>query len=435
MQRWSEMYQQKLTTIEGAIQKINNGDKILSSIGNGQARGLCTQLSKLIKEGNHRDLCYFNTLNINANALAMPDVAELHHYRDAYCTPLPRKLMAEGKGEYLCAMFSDGVRILSEVYDTVFCTVTPMDKHGYFSLGMNPDYTFGVIRDSRPKRVFVEVNDKYPRTYGNNHIHISEIHTIVENSWDPVAVPVETPGEIDMKIAEHISELVSDGACLQLGIGGTPNAVGKCLEHKKDLGIHSEMICDAFLHLYKAGALNNSKKNFMPLRGIGTFAFGSKELYEWIEQNPGLEMWGSEFVNDPRIASKNDNLITVNGIVEADLTGQCVSEEVNGRTYSGLGGQQDFTLSAWYSNGGKSFLTLASTYVDKEGKLQSSILPKATGTIGISRWNTHYIVTEYGAFSVKGKTVPERVKGIIRIAHPDFRDYLTFEAKKMKYII
>jgi len=430
MNRWEELYAQKKVTLAEAMQKIKNGDKILSSIGNGQPRGLCTELAKLIKQGNHRDLCYFNTLNINANALAMPDVAELHTYRDAYATPYPRKLFAEGKGEYLCAMFSDGVRILSEVYDTVFCTVTPMDRHGYFGLGMNPDYTFGVIRDERPKRVFVEVNDKYPRTYGNNYIHITEVDTIVENSWDPVAVPVEPPSELDMKIAGHISELIEDGACLQLGIGGLPNAVGKCLENKKDLGIHSEMICDAFLHLYNVGALNNSKKNFMPRKGIGTFTFGSKELYEWVAENPGLEMWGSEFVNDPRIACRNDNLTTVNGIVEADITGQCVSEEMNGKTYSGLGGQQDFTLAAWYSKGGKAFLALPSTYKDKNGELHSNILPKISGTVSISRWNTHYIVTEYGAFNLKGKTVPQRVKGIISIAHPDFRDWLTFEAKK-----
>jgi 4-hydroxybutyrate CoA-transferase len=434
LNRWTEMYKEKLTTIEGAINKIKNGDKIMSSIGNGQPRGLCTELAKLIKQGNHRDLYYFNTLNVNANALAMPDVASLHHYCDAYATPLPRKIFAEAIGEYYCTMFSDGVRTLGERFDTVFCTVSPMDKHGYFSLGMNPDYTFGVIRGSK-KRVFVEVNEKYPRTCGNNYIHISEVDTIVENTWDPVAVPVAPPSEIDMKIAGHIAELVPDGACLQLGIGGTPNAVGKLLENKKDLGIHSEMICDAFLHLYKKGAINNSKKNFMPYRGIGTFTFGSKELYEWITENPGLEMWGSEFVNDPRSASKNDNLIAVNGIVEADLTGQCVSEEVNGRTYSGLGGQQDFTLSAWYSKGGKAFLTLASTHKDKDGKLVSNIMPKVTGTVGMNMWNTHYIVTEYGAFSVKGKTIQERVKGIIGIAHPDFRDELTFEAKKRKLII
>ena len=431
MNKWEELYAQKKLSTEQAISMIRPGDQVLSGIGNGQPRVLCTALAERIKSGGLENIEYFNTLNINANALCVPEVASKITYRDAYLTPLARKLVAEGMGDALCANFSDAPIILN-FYDTILCTVSPMNKHGYFSLGMNPDYTLYQIRNRQGKRVFVEVNENYPATYGNNYVHISEIDHIIENSWPLAAVPPAEPSEIEMKIAGHIAELIEDGACLQLGIGGLPNAVGKCLEHKKDLGVHSEMICDAFLHLHNKGALNNSKKNFMPGRGIGTFTFGSKELYEWMDMNPGLEMWGADFVNDSRVIAQNDNMVAVNGIVAADLSGQCISEEIGGKTYSGLGGQQDFTLGAWLSNGGKAFLATPSTYADKEGKLHSSILPKCKGTIGISRWMSQYIVTEYGAVNLKGQTVPQRVKLMISIAHPDFREELTEYAKKEK---
>lgn len=430
MKNWQETYKEKLTTIPEVIKTIPNGARIISGIGNAQPQGLLSGLAQLVKQGNHQDLCYFNTMAVMGNIMADPAVSSLCRYQDAYATPLPRSLFATAAAEYMTSMFSDASRQLIDISDIIFQTVSPMDQHGYFSMGLEPDYIFDVIR-SGGKRVIFEVNDKFPRTYGNNYIHISEVEALVEHNWDLIAVAATPPSETEMKIAEHVAELVPDGACLQLGIGGLPNAVGQLLEHKKDLGIHSEMICDAFLYLYNAGAINNSKKNFMPHKGIGTFVFGSKELYDWVEMNPGLEMWPANFVNNPRIACQNDNLIAVNGIVEADLSGQCVSEEINGKTYSGLGGQQDFVLSAYWSNGGKAILTLPASRMDKAGKKYSNILLKATGTIGITRWNTQYIVTEYGAVCLKGLTVPYRVKEMIKIADPDFRDELLFEAQKM----
>lgn len=429
MSQWQEMYIAKRKTIPEVMATIPNGAKIMSGIGNAQPQGLLSGLSKLVKEGNHKDLYYFNTLAVMGNLMLEPAASGFCHYRDAYITANVRPLLEKGLVEYMPTMFSDGPVELSNEYDIVFQTVSPMDEHGYFSMGLEPDYTHPAIRSGKISRVIFEVNEKFPRTCGNNYIHISEVDSIVEHNWDLISVPAAAPSETDVKIAEHIAKMVPNGACLQLGIGGTPNAIGMMLEDKKDLGIHSEMICDAFLHLYKKGAINNSKKNFMPYRGVGTFVFGSKELYEWVTMNPGLEMWGADFVNDPRNACKNDNLIAVNGIVEADLNGQCVSEEMNGKTYSGLGGQQDFTLAAYWSNGGKSFLTLAASRIDKEGKKHSNILAKANGTIGMSRWNTHYIVTEFGVASIKGRTIPQRVKAMIKIADPDFRDELAFEAK------
>lgn len=434
MSKWQQMYKEKLKTISEVMETIPNGAKIMSGIGNAQPQGLLSGLAQLIKQGNHRDLYYFNTMAVMGNIIADPAVSSLCHYRDAFATANVRPLLASGAAEYMPTMFSDGPVELSEEYDIVFQTVSPMDEHGFFSMGIEPDYTFPAIKSGKISRVIFEVNENFPRTYGNNNVHITEVDCFVEHNWELVAVPAAAPTEVDKKIAEHVAKMVPDGACLQLGIGGTPNAIGTMLEDKRDLGIHSEMICDAFLHLYEKGVINNSKKNFMPYRGVGTFVFGSKELYKWVTMNPGLEMWGADFVNDPRIACKNDNLIAVNGIVEADLTGQCVSEEMNGNTYSGLGGQQDFTLAAYWSKGGKALLTLAASRTDKAGNKYSNISPVVNGTVGMSRWNTHYIVTEYGVARIKGKTIPQRVEGMIEIADPDFRDELMFEAKKKGWL-
>ncbi|MDO4540564.1 MAG: acetyl-CoA hydrolase/transferase C-terminal domain-containing protein [Syntrophomonadaceae bacterium] len=431
MERWQKMYRDKRKTVAEIMTTIPPNAKIVTGIGNAQPKGLLTGLAELVKQGGHRELCYFGTMAVMGNIIADPAVSGLCRYQDSYATANVRPLFATAAAEYLPSMLSDSVRQLSETFDTVFQTVAPMDKHGYFSLGLEPDYVYGVIRSGKPLRIIFEVNEKFPSTFGDNHVHITEIEALVEHNWDMIAAPAAPPDEAEIRIAEHIAKLVPDGACLQLGIGGTPNAVGVMLEHKKDLGIHSEMICDAFLHLHKAGAINNRRKNFMPHRGVGTFVFGSQELYDWVEMNPGLEMWPANFVNDPRIACQNDNLIAVNGIVEADLTGQCVSEDMNGHTYSGLGGQQDFTLAAYWSKGGKAFLTLKSSRVDKAGVKHSNILPQVTGIVGMTRWNTHYVVTENGLVCLKGKSIPERVEGMIGIADPDFRDELRFSARKM----
>jgi len=429
MANWQEMYQSKLKTIPEIMETIKDGDKIASGIGNGQPRELAKGLAGLVREGNHRNLEYYATLMVNTAPFADPEVAKLCTYREGFISAPTRKLLAEGITEYAPIMFSDGNSTLQYIYDTVFQTVSPMDEHGYFSLGIEPDYIWDLIKYGG-KRVIFEVNEKFPATFGNNRIHISEIDALVESSWDLVAVAAAEPSDTDRKIAANIAEYVPDGACLQLGIGGLPNAIGALLKDKKDLGFHSEMICDAFFELYKCGAMNNSKKNFMNGRGIGTFAFGSQELYDWIKMNPGVEMWPASFVNDPRTAAKNDNLITVNGVVEADLLGQCVSDEINGQTYSGLGGQQDFVLSGFWSNGGKSFLALPASRTDKEGKKHSNIVFKCSGTIGSTRWNSQYIVTEFGTALLKGKSTKQRVQEILKIVDPDFREELEFEARK-----
>lgn len=436
MQRWTEMYQQKVKTAQEAVKLIENGDRIVAPLGNGAPRLIGSALASMIATGDYQDLRYLCGLNLNAPGLTKPDVTGRFHYEDGYLTPFARPVIAEPIGEYQPMKLSDLPRTIGmeRDFNVVVLTVAPMDQHGFFSTGVFPDYGFAIAMQDRPKKIIVEVNDKYPKTYGYNHIHISDVDAVVEASWGLVALPPEKPNEKDRIIAEYIAEQIPDGACLQLGIGGMPNAVGQLLENKRDLAVHSEMICDAMMDLYYKGVITSKKKTFMPGKWVATFVLGTQALYDFVAENPMIEMHPTDFVNNPRIACQNDKLMSINTIMEVDLGGQCISESIGFSPYSGLGGQEDFLQASWYSNGGKGFLATYSTYTDKDGQLHSKIVPTVNGFVSISRWNTQYVVSEYGIAYLKGKTMKDRVKEMINIAHPDFRDWLLSEAKRLKFV-
>jgi len=311
-----------------------------------------------------------------------------------------------------------------------------MDKHGFFSTGCNVDWGWETAKTANPRHIIVEVNENMPRTYGNNQLHISEVSAVVENHIPLVEVPPIPTNDRDEKIGRFIADMIEDGSCLQLGIGGMPNAIANFLMDKKDLGIHSEMLTDSMVDLYNAGVVTCQKKNFMPYKWIGSFAMGSRKLYDFIDENPLVEMHSTRFVNDPYIIGKNDKLISVNATMEVDLTGQCASESIGTMQYTGTGGQLDFVQGAWRSKGGKSFLTLYSTYTTKEGEIKSKIVPSLSPGIftTVSRTDVQYIVTEYGVAFLKGQNLRTRVKELVSIAHPDFRDWLMYEARKQTFI-
>jgi acyl-CoA hydrolase len=306
-----------------------------------------------------------------------------------------------------------------------------MDKHGFFSTGINPDYAYGVAKQKQPHKILLEVNEHMPVTYGNNHLHISEVDAVVENTCPLYCLPDIPVNQRDEAIARYIVEQIPDGACIQLGIGGIPNAIGKYLGEKKDLSVHSEMICDSFRDLYLQGVITSGQKTYMQGKWVATFVLGSQALYDFVNKNPMIELWGAEWVNKPGIAALNDNLMSINTALEVDLAGQCASEPIAYRQYTGVAGQSDFVHAAWQSKGGKSFFATYSTYTDKEGKLQSRIVPKINDFVSVGRADVQYIVTEYGIVYLKGRSIKSRIKEIIAIAHPDFRDWLTFEAQKL----
>lgn len=438
--KWQEMYKAKLRTAEKAAQMVEDGDRLVAPTGNGAPRLFWYHIAKRIENGDLRNAETLFGLNLNAPDMCRPEVASQCHYLDGYISPVSRKGAQQAVIDKWPVKFSEIPKSLIEIRDSNVATftVSPMDKHGYFSVGCHASHTYSAtrraLRRGKPMKIFVEVNRNYPYTYGNNHLHISEITSVHEADWDLIAVPPAEPTAKDIAIGSYIAEHIDDGACLQLGIGGIPNAVGKQLVRKRDLGCHTEMIVDAYLELFKAGALTNRAKNFMPDRMVGTIVFGSRELYDFVDHNPGVEIHGIDFANNPDIAAQNDDLMAINAIMECDLGGQCISESVGTAPYSGLGGQADFVQAAARSKGGKAFLAMYSTYQDKNGQQHSKIMPLVSGWVSISRWDVQYVVTEYGCVNIKGLSMSERVEKMVSIAHPDFREWLVAEAKRMNYI-
>ena len=314
-------------------------------------------------------------------------------------------------------------------------SVTPMDAHGYFNLST----AVGVAKRILDKAdiVIVEVNEKLPKIYGGFRecIHISEVDYIVEGEHSPlpeVFVPEATPE--DKKIAEYIMPLIVDGATVQLGIGGLPGVVGKMLTHSdlKDLGMHTELCSDAYVDLYESGQLTNKKKKVHTGKGVMGIVIGSRKLYEWVDENPGVMIAPLEHVNAPEIIAIMDNVVSINSAVSVDLYGQVSAESAGLRHISGTGGQLDFLTGASQSAGGKAFICMTSSFTDKQGVRQSRIKPFFTGDIVTDpRSQAYYLVTEYGIVNLAGRTTWERAERLVSIAHPDFRDELIKEAEKL----
>lgn len=438
--KWIQMYQDKLKSPEEAVKLIDNGDGISFPTMNGTPRYLSKALADRIERDEVHDLDLIVGLNLNAPDLIKPSVLSKVKYNGGYISPLERAAAQKNLIDYWACRFFDIPRCMDEVrgINVCFMTTSQMDEHGYFSASANCSHTYSLFRRlkmlGKPVKLFIEVNKNAPFCYGYNHFHISEVTALTEGNWDLITLPVEEPDEKDIAIAGYIAEEIPDGATVQLGIGKLPNAVGKQLTNKKDLGCHSEMIVDAYLDLYKSGALNNSKKTYMPGRSVGTLVAGSKELFKWVDKNPSVWIYGIDDCANPDIIAKNDNFMAVNSIMECDLSGQCISESSGILPYSGMGGQADFVEGAWKSKGGKAFLCMYSTYTDKEGKLHSKIKPVVNGWVGVTRNDVQYLVTEYGCVYLKGRSIGERVKLIISIAHPDFREELAYEAKRLGII-
>lgn len=439
---WKEMYKSKLGSAEDAVKLIKDGELIASASINGQPPMIVDALVRRMAEGGIKDARFIFSLSVRPTSLHNPELIEKCEQNNnsldtMYAGPMERYFLAQGSYSYVPHRLADGPLMTARVgLDAALITVSPMDKHGFFSTGLNPEYIYGFIRRNPGCKILAEVNQNMPRTFGNNHFHISELSAVVENDIPLFELPEIPITEADEMIGKYIADMVPDGSCLQLGIGGMPNAVAKNLMDKKDLGIHTEMICDTMLDLYEAGVITGAKKNFMPRKWIACFAMGTKRLYDFMDENPMVEMYDSEWVNDPRTIARNDNIISINATLEVDLSGQCASEAIGTRQYSGAGGQMDFTEGAWRSKNGKAFLALYSTYKDKNGVMHSSITPTLTpgSMVTTTRNDVQYVVTEYGVAWLKGFNLRQRVKDLVRIAHPDFRDQLMEEARKLKYI-
>ena len=435
---WMEEYRQKLVSPQQAVKHIKSGDWVDYGLLCAQVRVLDVALAN--RKDELTDVKIMSMLTLSPARITESDVnGESFIWNSWHFSTLDRRLLDNGTPVYYTPMrYSELPRYIREEIepiDVAMRQVAPMDKHGYFNFGPQNSHSKAVC--DRAKIVIVEVNQNQPRCLGGYHeaVHISEVDYIVESDNHPLKeLKNPAPSPIDLKVAEYISEEIRDGACIQLGIGGMPGAVGNIIAESdlKDLGCHTEMLGDPYLKMYQAGKLTGQRKAVDRGKLTYSFALGSQELYDFIDDNPLCASYPVDYTNHTSIAALNDNLITVNNAIEVDIYGQVSSESLGSRHISGTGGQLDFVLAAYESRGGKAFICLSSCYLDKEGKIKSRIVPMlALGSIVTSpRTVAHYIVTEYGKFSLKGKTVWQRAEGLINLAHPQFRDELIVAAQK-----
>ncbi|MDQ7096698.1 acetyl-CoA hydrolase/transferase C-terminal domain-containing protein [Desulfosporosinus sp. PR] len=440
MSRWAAEYQSKLVSAEKAVSVVKDGDWIQYSFAANTVPVLDAAFAKRIHDLH--DIVIVNGISTRPHAVYKADPSGEHSiWKSTHMTGLDRLYAKTRTVQYAPLRYSEALRYVRENCppNILMIQVAPMDKHGFFNMG--PTITHFRAAADVADIIIVEVNEDMPYAHGGygNNIHISEVTYIVEGGHTGMPqIPEEETTDVYQKIAEFILEELRDGDCLQLGIGGMPNALGKMIAQSdlKDLGIHTEMLCDSMVDMVEMGRVTGRKKQIDPGRIVYTFAVGSQKLYDFIDNNPMCAGYPADYTNDRSIASRNNNMVSINNVIEMDLTGQVCSESKGTRMISGAGGQLDFVDNAYNSKGGRSYLCLSSTYTDSNGKVHSRIKPVLTlgAVVTVPRPLVHYVATEYGMVNLKGQPMWKRAEKLISIAHPDFRDELIQEAKDLNIL-
>jgi itaconate CoA-transferase len=432
-------YKRKLMTAAKAVEPIKSDTNLAFGMAAGQPPALLKALADRLRAGDLNDLKIYYKIALQhaANTIFANDVLDKVHLYPLFMTGFDRAIAKQQQKtgnkrlNYLPCYFYQIPRILTEYVsiESFVITVSPMDQFGYFSLGTNNDYASTVLRNS--KYVVVEVNENMPRVFGDSLVHVSEVNAIVENHVPLIEAPSYEPQPEDPIIGKLAAELVYDGATMQMGIGGIPNAVAKYLNNHKDLGIHTELLCDGMIDLIESGVITGKRKSIHKQKHVFTLAYGSRRMYEFMNNNPAMESYASSYCNHPAVIAQNDNMISINSAIEIDLYGQVNAEGIGHHEYSGVGGALDFMRGAFDSKGGKSILALYSTA--KQGAV-SRIVPRIENNVTDPRMDTEYVVTEYGVTNLKGKSTKERAEALIQLAHPKFREELLAQAKEVTLI-
>jgi itaconate CoA-transferase len=432
------LYRSKLTTPADAVGRIASGATLSMGMAMTEPPALLKALADRAVAGKVDDLkiYYFESTRVAGESILRYELTDRIHPYCMFVTEVERALIKKGMQDggrkvltYVPSNFHQSPRLLTEHVgiDTFLVTVSPMDRHGYFTFGTGNDYSSKVARAA--KHLIVEVNDQMPRVYGSlAQLHVSEVEVIVENNAPLLELPVPEWTPEDTTIGGIIAEMVPDGACLQMGVGALPNLVCTQLASRKDLGIHTEALCPGMIDLIEAGVVTNRRKRLNTGKTVFTFAIGQKAMYDFLDDNPSVESHPVDYVNDPHVIAQNDDVVSVNAALQVDLTGAVNAEHLLGHQYSATGGQLDFVRGAYASRGGKSIIACHSTAA--KGKV-SRIVARLDGPVTTPRIDTHYVVTEFGAVNLKGLSSTERAHALIALAHPDFRDGLTASAKEM----
>jgi itaconate CoA-transferase len=424
----ASLYRAKLTTPAAAVAALTGDSDIAMGMALSEPPALLAALASRVERGDLGGfrLWYFHSMPNAAQSILRFELNDRVRPHCMFLTAIERELMRRGASagrdavEFVPTAFSDAPRVLSDKQiDTFLVTVSPMDRHGWFTFGTGNDYATAVARSAR--RLVVEVNRNMPRVFGESLLHISEVHAIVEHDAPLVEVGYPEPSDAEKVIARTVADMIDDGACLQMGIGSLPSAVCAQLSDRHDLGIHTELLTPALVRLVECGAVTNRRKTTFPGRSVFTFAMGDKALYDFLDDNPSFHSLPVNIVNDPRHIAKNDCVVSVNATLQVDLSGACNSEHMLGRQYSGSGGQLDFVRGARASKGGKSIIACTSTA--KDGTV-SRIVPTLSGPVTTPRNDVQIVVTEYGWVDLSGKTLHQRAEALIGLAHPAFRQSL-----------
>jgi len=432
---WTTQYTARVTTAEEAVAEIQSGQRVFLTGNCSVPRRLLDAL--VARAPALTDVEIVNVLTIGPAPHADPAMEGHLKINTLFISDNVRRAVHDGRADFTPVLLSQ-VPLLFRNHvlplDVALIHVSPPDEHGFCSLGIEAGLTKTPAQVAR--RVIAEVNERMPRTLGDSFIHISKIDRAIPVDYPLAELPMGEVSDLSRRIGQHVAGLVEDGSTMQMGIGAIPDAVLDFLADKRDLGVHTELFSDGVMRLVQAGVITCEKKTLHPGKIVSGFILGSQALYDFVDDNPVVELHPTEYVNDPFVISQNDRMVSINSAIEVDLTGQVCADSIGPRPYSGVGGQMDFVYGAARSRGGKPIIALPSTATLRDGTRLSRIVPMLKPGAGVttSRNHVHYVVTEFGVAYLYGKTLRQRARALIDIAHPDYREDLERVARDLKYL-
>jgi len=433
----NKLYQSKIVSAEEAVRKIQSGQRVFLT---GNCSTPQTVLAALVKHApNFKDVEICQALSVGPADYVSPEMEGHMRVNTMFISANIRKAVQEGRADFTPVLLSEFPLLFKNNHlpvDVALVHLSPPDEHGFLSFGIENGLTKSAAESART--IIAEVNQQMPRTLGDSFIHLSRINYIVPVNYQLAEMMMggEGPDEVTEKIAGFIAELIPDGATMQMGIGAIPDAVLKYLYNKRDLGVHSELFSDGVIDLVDAGVMTNARKTLHTGKIVAGFIIGSHRLYNWVDDNPLIELHPTEYINDPYVIAQNDRMVAMNSAIEVDLTGQVCADSIGPKLYSGVGGQLDFIYGASRSKGGVPIIALPSTTTLRDGTLISRIVTMLKRGAGVvtSRNHVRYIVTEYGVADLYGKSIRRRAESLIGIAHPQFREEMKREAIELRYM-